>query len=238
LLALHFPAFRLQPFQTLADKLPRPGQLRRYGNHLQRYKSSLFSVSRRRKSLYAVMTAPFALTGIAVAQTRHFILQNSCAETVWVAGAGTTTPAFNGSSDGSELPVGAMVTTSVATPWVGGRFWGRRQCTFDANGKGSCLIGDCGNGPQCTHAGAGNTSLAMVRASTADDAAFAGVIATPGHGVAMMIRTATGVGVMDLAKAAENVPVWVRLQHLGNTLRALPRPTASTGRRSLQRMSV
>jgi hypothetical protein len=53
-----------------------------------------------------------------------------------------------------------MVTTSVTTPWVGGRFWDRRQCTFDANGKGSCQNGDCGNGLQCTHAGAGNTSLA------------------------------------------------------------------------------
>ena len=154
------------------------------------------------------MIALLALTGIAVAQTRHFILQNSCAETLSVAGAGTPTPVFNGSSDGAELPVGAMVTTSVTTPWVGGRFWGRRQCTFDANGKGSCQTGDCGNGLQCTHAGAGNTSLAMVRASMADEAAFAGVFATPGHGVAI-IRTATGVCVMDRAKAAENVPVWV-----------------------------
>jgi regulation of enolase protein 1 (concanavalin A-like superfamily) len=106
------------------------------------------------------MIALLALTGMAVAQTRQFILQNNCAETVWVAGAGTPTPVFNGSSGGLELPAGAMVTTSVTTPWVGGRFWGRRQCTFDANGKGSCQTGDCGNGLQCTHAGAGNTSLA------------------------------------------------------------------------------
>jgi Thaumatin family len=84
------------------------------------------------------MIALLALTGMAVAQTRQFVLQNSCSETVWVAGAGTATPVFTGSSGGLELPAGAMVTTSVTTPWVGGRFWGRRQCTFDANGKGSC----------------------------------------------------------------------------------------------------
>jgi hypothetical protein len=97
--------------------------------------------------------------GTAIAQTRQFVLTNNCAETVWVAGAGNPTPIFNGSSGGLELPAGATVTTSVPTPWVGGRFWGRRQCTFDANGKGSCQTGDCG-GLQCQHAGAGNTSLA------------------------------------------------------------------------------
>ena len=33
----------------------------------------------------------------------------------------------------------------------------------------------------------------------------------------MIIRTATGAGAVDLAKAADNVPVWVRLQRSGNT---------------------
>jgi Thaumatin family len=105
------------------------------------------------------MVALVALTGMAVAQTRQFVLQNNCSETVWVAGAGNPTPVFNGSSGGLELPAGATVTTSVTTPWVGGRFWGRRQCTFDSTGKGSCVTGDCG-GLQCQHAGAGTTSLA------------------------------------------------------------------------------
>jgi regulation of enolase protein 1 (concanavalin A-like superfamily) len=109
--------------------------------------------------LYAVLILFFAFGGMADAQTRQFVITNNCAETVWVAGAGNPTPVFNGSSGGLELPAGATVTTSLPTPWVGGRFWGRRQCTFDANGKGSCQTGDCG-GLQCQHAGAGNTSLA------------------------------------------------------------------------------
>jgi regulation of enolase protein 1 (concanavalin A-like superfamily) len=109
--------------------------------------------------LHAVLIVLFAFGGMAIAQTRQFIITNNCAETVWVAGAGNPTPVFNGSSGGLELPAGATVTTSLPTPWVGGRFWGRRQCTFDANGKGSCQTGDCG-GLQCQHAGAGNTSLA------------------------------------------------------------------------------
>jgi len=109
--------------------------------------------------LHVALILLCAIGGMAIAQTRQFVITNSCAETVWVVGAGNPTPVFNGSSGGLELPAGATVTTSLPTPWVGGRFWGRRQCTFDANGKGSCQTGDCG-GLQCQHAGAGNTSLA------------------------------------------------------------------------------
>jgi hypothetical protein len=108
----------------------------------------------------AIVAASLNLCGIAVAQTRQFTLKNSCTETVWVAGAGNPIPAFNGSPGGLELPPGASATTSVTVPWVGGRFWGRRRCTFDSNGKGSCATGDCGGLLQCQHAGAGTTSLA------------------------------------------------------------------------------
>ncbi|WP_353065575.1 thaumatin family protein [Tunturibacter psychrotolerans] len=109
--------------------------------------------------LHVALILLCAFGGMAIAQTRQFVITNNCAEAVWIAGAGSPTPIFNGSSGGLELPAGATVTTSLPTPWVGGRFWGRRQCTFDANGKGSCQTGDCG-GLQCQHAGAGNTSLA------------------------------------------------------------------------------
>ena len=91
---------------------------------------------------YATLIVLFAIDGAAIAQTRQFIITNNCAEAVWVAGAGNPTPVFNGSSGGLGLAAGATVTTSLPTPWVGGRFWGRRQCTFDANGKGSCQTGD------------------------------------------------------------------------------------------------
>jgi hypothetical protein len=95
----------------------------------------------------------------AVAQTRQFTIKNSCSETVWLAGAGTPTPVFNGSPGGLEMAPGTSVTTSVTVPWVAGRFWGRRNCTFDSSGKGSCATGDCGQ-LQCTHSGAGTTTLA------------------------------------------------------------------------------
>ena len=95
----------------------------------------------------------------AAAQTRQFTIKNSCSETVWLAGAGTPTPVFNGSSGGLEMAPGTSVTTTVPVPWVAGRFWGRRNCTFDSSGKGSCSTGDCGQ-LQCTHSGAGTTTLA------------------------------------------------------------------------------
>src|SRR5215470_14492020 len=95
----------------------------------------------------------------AAAQTRQFTVKNNCSETVWVAGAGSPTPVFNGSSGGLQMAPGSSVTTTVPVPWVAGRFWWRRNCTFDSTGKGSCATGDCGQ-LQCTHSGAGTTTLA------------------------------------------------------------------------------
>ncbi len=93
-------------------------------------------------------------------QTRQFTIKNNCAETVWLAGAGTPTPVFNGSPGGLEMAPGTSVITTVPVPWVAGRFWGRRNCVFDSSGHGSCATGDCGGQLQCAHAGAGTTSLA------------------------------------------------------------------------------
>src|SRR5258708_27674554 len=112
------------------------------------------------------------LTLSAAAQTRQFTIKNSCTETVWLAGAGNPTPVFNGSPGGLELGPGAVVTTAVPVPWVAGRFWGRRNCTFDSSGHGTCATGDCGGLLQCTHSGAGTTSLAeftLTGSSTGSD---------------------------------------------------------------------
>jgi regulation of enolase protein 1 (concanavalin A-like superfamily) len=57
----------------------------------------------------------------------------------------------------------------------------------------------------------------MIRSTTADNAAFAAVFATPGHGVAMIVRTEDGGGTTDLGQAQQNVPVWLKLQRSGNT---------------------
>src|SRR6266849_2719974 len=97
----------------------------------------------------------------AVAQTRTFTVKNNCSETVWAAASATQGPlVFNGTSPGGiELLPGATATATVAIPWSAGRIWGRRECTFDSSGKGSCATGDCGSVLNCTHSGAGNTTL-------------------------------------------------------------------------------
>jgi hypothetical protein len=107
-----------------------------------------------------VLLGLLALSLAAVAQTRQFTIKNNCSETVWLAGAGSPTPVFNGSSGGLQMAPGTSVTTTVPVPWVAGRFWGRRNCTFDSSGKGSCATGDCGGQLQCIHSGAGTTTLA------------------------------------------------------------------------------
>jgi hypothetical protein len=112
----------------------------------------------QRKITVAMLMFLFLSASVA-AQTRQFTIKNNCSETVWLAGAGSPTPVFNGSSGGLQMAPGASVTTTVPVPWVAGRFWGRRNCTFDSTGKGSCATGDCGQ-LQCTHSGAGTTTLA------------------------------------------------------------------------------
>jgi hypothetical protein len=105
--------------------------------------------------IIAIVAAP------AAAQTRTFTVKNNCSETVWAAASATQGPlVFNGTSPGGiELLPGATATATVAIPWSAGRIWGRRNCTFDSSGKGSCATGDCGGVLNCAHSGAGNTTL-------------------------------------------------------------------------------
>src|SRR5215468_2624697 len=113
---------------------------------------------KKRAILFLLILAVVA--ALAAAQTRTFTIKNNCSETVWVAGSGSTVPVFNGTSSGGiELLPGATATTTVPDTWSAGRIWGRRNCTFDSSGKGSCATGDCGGVLNCTHSGAGNTTL-------------------------------------------------------------------------------
>jgi len=124
------------------------------------------------RSYIGVALGVLLLSLSAAAQDRQFTIKNSCSETVWLAGAGNPTPVFNGSPGGLELGPGATVTTKVPVPWVAGRFWGRRNCVFDGSGHGTCATGDCGGLLECTHSGAGTTTLAeftLTGSSTGSD---------------------------------------------------------------------
>lgn len=59
---------------------------------------------------------------------------------------------------GWEAPPGHTQTLSLPSNW-NGRIWPRRDCSFDSNGKGSCLSGNCGSGLDCEDADEGFLSL-------------------------------------------------------------------------------
>jgi len=69
----------------------------------------------------------------------------------------------------------------------------------------------------------------MVRESTAANAAYVGIYVTPGNGVSMQYRSATGVTATDLARNTGFVaPYWVRLVRSGNTFTGFRSPDGVT----------
>jgi len=103
------------------------------------------------------MAALLSLISGAFAQ-RTFTVKNNCSQTVWVGAFSSNQPQPN--SGGWALAAGASSSVAIANGW-NGRFWGRRNCTFDASGAGMCETGDCGRGLLCNGAtGIAGTSLA------------------------------------------------------------------------------
>jgi hypothetical protein len=86
----------------------------------------------------------------AYAQARTFTFANQCNETVWVGTLGNPGKG-NPNGGGWALSAGASTNVSIPAGWAG-RFWGRRECSFDSNGNGSCATGSCGR-LQCNGAG-------------------------------------------------------------------------------------
>ena len=90
-----------------------------------------------------------ATSGLNLARAINvdLIITNQCQDTIWPA---INTQAGSGpSSSGFELASGDSRNLTVDTNW-NGRVWGRTNCTFDAEGRGSCLTGDCGGVLDCT----------------------------------------------------------------------------------------
>jgi len=78
---------------------------------------------------------------------------NNCGEVIWPAlhTDGGVGPAVNG----WEQRPGKTVAFNVSADWFG-RFWGRTNCTFNADGTGpavpgrmACLTGDCNGQLDC-----------------------------------------------------------------------------------------
>ncbi|CBI24855.3 unnamed protein product, partial [Vitis vinifera] len=93
-----------------------------------------------------------------------FTLKNGCGESIWPGiQPGSGTPQLM--DGGFELRPGESVDITAPEGWSG-RFWGRRRCSFDDSGKGSCVTGDCGGVLKC--AGAGGAPPATLAEFTLD----------------------------------------------------------------------
>ncbi|KAK9826383.1 hypothetical protein WJX81_006093 [Elliptochloris bilobata] len=80
----------------------------------------------------------------ALHRYRVFTIVNACNYTVWPS-TRSNMPVAGG---GFELPPGARMNISVPDGWIGS--WSPRTgCAFDALGKGSCEVGDCGGFLAC-----------------------------------------------------------------------------------------
>ncbi|GAA5855294.1 hypothetical protein JCM9279_001936 [Rhodotorula babjevae] len=88
------------------------------------------------------------LAGRAFAADREFTILNSCEFTVWPAVTNWNEGQKYTGVRGWEAAAGSEKTVTVPEGW-NGRVWARRACSFDANGKGSCVTGDCPGGLEC-----------------------------------------------------------------------------------------
>lgn len=120
-----------------------------------------------------------------------FTLENGCRNTIWPGiqpGAGK--PQLMGG--GFQLGPGESVNISSPRGWSG-RFWGRRWCSFDDSGKGTCVTGDCGGVLKC--AGAGGTPPATLAEFTLDSPMdFYDVSLVDGYNMPVSITPSGGSG--------------------------------------------
>lgn len=81
----------------------------------------------------------------------QLILVNNCNESIWpgiLGGAGQHTP----KDGGFHLSSAEEAVVEVPEKWSG-RIWGRQNCIFDNEGKGSCHTGDCNGQLHCRGTG-------------------------------------------------------------------------------------
>ncbi|XP_043691692.1 pathogenesis-related thaumatin-like protein 3.5 [Telopea speciosissima] len=133
----------------------------------------------------------FLLLSFSGAQAANFTLKNNCRNTIWPGiQAGSGKPVLN--NGGLKLKPNESVNINAPTGWSG-RFWGRRSCSFDATGKGTCLTGDCGGVLECAGAGgAPPTTLAEFTLDSPMD--FYDVSLVDGYDLSVSIVPVGGTG--------------------------------------------
>ncbi|GAA5887665.1 hypothetical protein JCM6882_001489 [Rhodosporidiobolus microsporus] len=91
-----------------------------------------------------------AAAGSLVRADRSISIENRCDYTIWVPAVSGTlaNSGYTGPRGWEAVPKSAPVVVTIPETW-NGRVWPRRGCTFDANGAGSCIAGNCPAGRDC-----------------------------------------------------------------------------------------
>ena len=122
---------------------------------------------------------------MARSSTTPFVISNSCGYTVWPGVLSSTQILESG---GFTLEPGQVLSMEVPAGWSG-RLWGRTGCTFNSDGIGSCVTGDCDGKLQCNGMGADPpaTLVEFTLHSTAGGQDFYDVSLVDGYNVPMAV---------------------------------------------------
>ncbi|RYE55938.1 MAG: hypothetical protein EOP48_09105 [Sphingobacteriales bacterium] len=133
------------------------------------------------KKIYLIaLLLSFILSAVHVHADRTVITVNNSSQPIWVGAEGKLVdPAnpfnptrVNPNRGGWYLaPNGGKVTVTVPNGWEG-RFWGRTNCNFDANGNGSCETGNCTAGLYCDGLWGKSSTLAEIKFNGWNDLDF------------------------------------------------------------------
>ncbi|GAA5976835.1 hypothetical protein JCM11641_000885 [Rhodosporidiobolus odoratus] len=132
----------------------------------------------------SILTLSF-LSGCALA-ARELAIKNECDFELWPAVLNTFEDGQYTGPRGWVAPAGYTKKVTIPEKW-NGRVWARRGCTFDSDGSGSCLAGDCGGGLECKDATMGWANLFEVNLDSYSGLDFWDISAVPGFTVPMSV---------------------------------------------------
>ncbi|KAM7491351.1 hypothetical protein LguiA_034272 [Lonicera macranthoides] len=115
-----------------------------------------------------------------------FNVVNQCGYPVWAAAV---------PGGGMRLDRGQTWTFNVAPGTTQARIWGRRNCNFDAGGRGHCETGDCNGLLRCQNYGKPPNTLAEFALNQPNNLDYIDISLVDGFNIPM---TFTGIGCRDI----------------------------------------
>ncbi|XAR70326.1 hypothetical protein NMG60_11027146 [Bertholletia excelsa] len=145
------------------------------------------------KNLTSLFPLFFTLLTAPSIHAATFQVTNECPYTVWAAAA------WPGSSgNGQQLNSGQRWTFTAAPGTVGGRIWGRTNCSFYASGRGKCETGDCNGLLRCIGYGSPPNTLAVFALNLPNKLDFVAISLVDGFNLPMDFGPVTAGTCKDL----------------------------------------